>query len=213
MTFWRRRRKYISKTNRKLPTQDQTIVDIVKNEKLVTLDAIVELVHLRHSLPKGEVSKHGLNLQSQGTPSLCRRDSPLPRTLKSYLLSSQARWYWIIMILALAAGIVVTIPGNAYPIVCLRYLIEAIFILWMPGYTFTRTLFPTSKSIPTNLDEADIVERIALSVSISLALVTIVGLLLNYTPWGITLTPTILSLLALTWTFATTAVIRESLKE
>jgi len=36
---------------------------------------------------------------------------------------------------------------------------------------------------------------------------------LNYTPWGITLTPTILSLLALTWAFATTAVIREGLKE
>jgi uncharacterized membrane protein len=43
----------------------------------------------------------------------------------------------------------------------------------------------------------------------SIALVPIIGLLLNYTPWGIRLTPIILSLLALTIVFATAAVIRE----
>jgi uncharacterized membrane protein len=43
----------------------------------------------------------------------------------------------------------------------------------------------------------------------SLALVPLVGLLLNYTPWGIRLTPITLSLTALTLTFATAAVIRE----
>jgi uncharacterized membrane protein len=36
-----------------------------------------------------------------------------------------------------------------------------------------------------------------------------VGLLLNYTPWGIRLTPIVLSLLALTIVFSTAAMIRE----
>jgi uncharacterized membrane protein len=43
----------------------------------------------------------------------------------------------------------------------------------------------------------------------SLALTPIVGLILNYTPWGIRLTPIVLSLLALTIVFATAAIIRE----
>jgi uncharacterized membrane protein len=43
----------------------------------------------------------------------------------------------------------------------------------------------------------------------SLALTPIVGLILNYTPWGITLTPITLSLLALTTVFATAAILRE----
>jgi len=43
----------------------------------------------------------------------------------------------------------------------------------------------------------------------SFALVPIVGLLLNYTPWGVRLTPIVLSLLALTIVFATVALIRE----
>jgi len=43
----------------------------------------------------------------------------------------------------------------------------------------------------------------------SLALVPIAGLLLNYTPWGIRATPVTLSLLALTVAFATAALLRE----
>ena len=55
----------------------------------------------------------------------------------------------------------------------------------------------------------DTIERAALSFGMSLALVPIVGLILNYTPWGIRLTPVILSLLALTVAFATAAILRE----
>jgi uncharacterized membrane protein len=57
--------------------------------------------------------------------------------------------------------------------------------------------------------DLDTIERIALSVGISIALVPMVGLLLNYTPWGINLTPSTLSLAALTLAFATAALIRE----
>jgi uncharacterized membrane protein len=55
----------------------------------------------------------------------------------------------------------------------------------------------------------DTIERAALSIGLSLAIVPIVGLFLNYTSWGIRLTPITLSLLALTITFATAALIRE----
>ncbi|MEM3616108.1 MAG: DUF1616 domain-containing protein, partial [Candidatus Methanomethylicia archaeon] len=41
-------------------------------------------------------------------------------------------------------------------------------------------------------------ERLALSIGLSLALVPLVGLVLNYTPWGIRLTPIIISLTLLT---------------
>jgi hypothetical protein len=50
---------------------------------------------------------------------------------------------------------------------------------------------------------------IFLGSGMSLTLVPIVGLLLNYTPLGIRLTPIVLSLLTLTTIFATVAVIRE----
>jgi len=83
----------------------------------------------------------------------------------------------------------------------MQYIIGSIFVLWLPGYTFIKALFPAK--------ELDNIERIALSIGMSLALVTITGLLLSYTPWGIRVTPVTLSLLALTITFATAAVVRE----
>ena len=43
----------------------------------------------------------------------------------------------------------------------------------------------------------------------SIAIVPIIGLILNYTPWGISLTPIVLSLFALTLISATVAIARE----
>ena len=91
----------------------------------------------------------------------------------------------------------------------IRYLLGSIFILWLPGYTFIKALFPTHVPIKTSSESLDTIERVVLSIGMSLALVPIVGLLLNYTPWGIRLAPVTLSLLGLSVTFATVAMIRE----
>jgi uncharacterized membrane protein len=93
--------------------------------------------------------------------------------------------------------------------VYVRHVLGTIFVLWLPGYTFIKALFPTKVPIQTSSEDLDKIERIALSIGLSLALVPIVGLLLNYTPWGIRLTPIVLSLFALTIIFATAAIIRE----
>jgi uncharacterized membrane protein len=88
-------------------------------------------------------------------------------------------------------------------------VLGAVFVLWLPGYAFIKALFPEQLPVKTSDKDLDTIERIALSVGMSLALVPMVGLLLNYTPWGIRLTPIVLSLLALTTIFATAGVIRE----
>lgn len=141
-----------------------------------------------------------------------------PEKLASYLTSEYAFWYWITIALTIATTIVAfTVPENAYPLVYIRYVLGTIFVLWLPGYTFTRALFPQhiaftkGHTVPHENSEKDIgiIERIAQSIGMSLVLVSITGLLLNYTPWGIRLTPVFLSLLPLTIVFATTAMIRE----
>jgi uncharacterized membrane protein len=96
---------------------------------------------------------------------------------------------------------VFTIPEEVFPIVYARYILGSLFVLFLPGYSLIKALFPTK--------ELDNIERLALSIGMSLALVPIAGLLLNYTPWGIRTTPVTLSLLALTTTLATAALIRE----
>jgi uncharacterized membrane protein len=64
-------------------------------------------------------------------------------------------------------------------------------VLFIPGYVTVEALFPKSR-------ELDGIERSALSVGLSLVLVMLVGLLLNFTPWGIRLIPIVISLTILT---------------
>src|SRR4030042_632605 len=68
-----------------------------------------------------------------------------------------------------------------------RVILGALFLLLFPGYTLVAALFPRKESL-------QVVERLALSLVLSFAIVPLVGLILNYTPWGIRLEPTFIAL-------------------
>ena len=120
----------------------------------------------------------------------------------NYFKTKNARWYWIVLFFALMTIFVVNvIPEDSFPFFYFRYFFGGVFVLWLPGYTFIKALF--SKR------EFDILERIALNIGMSLALVPSVVLLLNYTSWGITTNSVTFSLLALSEILATISILRE----
>lgn len=183
-------------------TINEYIIQAAKEGKSQTVEQLLKLVQLKHPMPQQEIVEHIIRLQNEGKLTLKKNPSTIPTTPKDYMLSTQATWYWLIVALALATTTAVfTIPEEASPIVYARYVLGSVFVLLLPGYSLIKALFPTK--------ELDDIERLALSIGMSLALVPITGLLLNYTPWGIRTTPITLSLLALTITFATAAVVRE----
>ncbi len=69
----------------------------------------------------------------------------------------------------------------------LRVIFSVPVILFIPGYVLIAALFPEKKFI-------DGIERFALSVGLSIAVVPLIGLVLNYTPYGIRLDPIVTSL-------------------
>ncbi len=69
----------------------------------------------------------------------------------------------------------------------IRVIFTVPVILFIPGYVLIAALFPEKKSI-------DGIERFALSVGLSIAVVPLIGLVLNYTPFGIRLDPIVVSL-------------------
>lgn len=64
----------------------------------------------------------------------------------------------------------------------LRISLTFIFVLLAPGYALTALLFPKR-------DDIDAVERVVLSIGLSIASVSLVALVLNYTVWGISVVP------------------------
>jgi uncharacterized membrane protein len=71
----------------------------------------------------------------------------------------------------------------------IRLILALPLILFIPGYVLTAVLFPDSTDI-------DAIERIVLSIGTSVIIAPLIGLCLNFTPWGIRLDPIILSLTA-----------------
>lgn len=174
----------------------------MKSRSPSTVEELITLIQIRHPLTEEEIVKHIVHLESQGKLVLKNERPLFPHTLSSYLRSTQAYWYWATIILTVVTTTLIsTIPENAYPIVYARYVVGSIFVLFLPGYAFTKAIFP-AQSINN-------IERTMLSVVMSLSLVPITGLLLNYTPWGIRTIPITLSLLSLTMVFATVAILRE----
>lgn len=197
-------------------TPEQTPVDIIlqttKEHRPETVNQLARLVHDRlPNTSQEEILKAITELEREGKLRLLPQP-PLNLNLSAYLRTGQAAWFWTTLACTLASmAAAFLIPSDAGPVVIVRNVLGILFILWFPGYTFIKTLFPTAtRSKETPEKDLDIIERVALSTGMSLALVPMVGLLLNYTPWGITLTPIVLSLTALTLAFATTALLREN---
>ncbi|UCC32934.1 MAG: DUF1616 domain-containing protein [Candidatus Bathyarchaeota archaeon] len=182
---------------------EECILQTIKEKKPENISQLAEMVQQQFALPKQKIVEHIIRLESEGKIKLKDTSHPkAPKEFHHFLRTRHAYWYWTITILAAATTILVfTIPENAIPFVYARYILGSIFVLWLPGYSLIKTLFPRK--------EIDNLERAVLSIGMSLALIPITGLLLNYTPWGIRLTPITLSLLALTLALATAALVRE----
>ena len=85
----------------------------------------------------------------------------------------------------------------------IRTILGLILILFMSGYSLISFLFPKK-------DDLDNIERIAFSFGLSIAITVLVGLVLNYTPFGIQLMYALISLSALTFLLSIFAYIRRS---
>lgn len=91
----------------------------------------------------------------------------------------------IVVGLVLLVDIFVLTPGLNESI--LRNILGLPLVLFLPGYALIAALFPAKSDL-------DGIERTALSFGLSIAVVPLIGLGLNYTPWGIRLLPILVSL-------------------
>jgi len=85
----------------------------------------------------------------------------------------------------------------------IRIILGLPLVLFLPGYSLIATLFPRK-------DDLDGIERIALSFGLSIAITPLLGLGLNYTPFGIRLTPILIVLSVFTIALAIGAWVRRS---
>jgi Predicted membrane protein len=108
---------------------------------------------------------------------------------------------FIIMGLVLLTDIFVLTPGINETM--FRNILGLPLVLFLPGYALIAALFPAKYDL-------DGIERAALSFGLSIAVVPLIGLGLNYTPWGIRTLPILISLSAFTFIMCGLAYLRRA---
>jgi len=104
------------------------------------------------------------------------------------------------------AWLVLAVAGIYLPFINtspLRVVFALPVVLFIPGYCLIAALFP-------NKSDLDGIERTALSFGLSIAVVPLIGLGLNYTPWGIRLDPIVISLVIFTVSMLVIALFRRA---
>ncbi|MEM3694094.1 MAG: DUF1616 domain-containing protein [Candidatus Bathyarchaeia archaeon] len=177
-----------------LDNLERTIRDLIRSKERNSTDPHPDLEGLIESLvSKGlrrhEAAKATYRLAKRGAIRLV--DPKPPESFCAYMASRHNAGFLGASFLVLLSILTVYASGLSPIIGALRIVLGSIFVLFLPGYSLIEALYPGE-------GELSPLERLALSIGLSLALVPLVGLALNYTPWGIRLDPTVMALSMLT---------------
>lgn len=163
------------------------VKSIITREGSIGVAELVERVRSRYKAEVEEVIEAIRSLEAEGKIDLY----PPPANVSSYLqylgLSAENGWFYLLTVAVLGTLLSIYLLPDSLPWVAIRWILGAIFVLYLPGFVVVEALFPERKELSG-------IERLALSLGLSLAIVPLLGLVLNYTPWGIRLTPVTITL-------------------
>ena len=166
----------------------ELITQRIRAENPKTVKDLFGIVRKRQpTLSEDEFIQSINDLKESGMLEL---ESPVPKvdSYAAYLkIQDENAWFYLVVLATLATFPAIYVLPSKYPTVILRWIVGSVFVLFLPGYATIQALFPEGK-------ELDNIERFALTVGLSLAITPLIGLLLNYTPWGIRLDPIVISL-------------------
>ena len=109
-------------------------------------------------------------------------------SLSAYVWSPLSIWFWAALGAVILSVALISVTSGV--ILYLRYVFGSALIIFLPGYSLIEALYPKG--------ELDDLIRFALSIGLSIAIVPLTGLVLNYTPFGIRLLPVAFSIASIT---------------
>ena len=109
------------------------------------------------------------------------RDPHPPKSLWSYLFRlDYSLWFHTSLVLALVAVILSWYGQEPLPVRVFRYAFASFYALFLTGYSIVEAIYPDPRAL-TNI------EKLAYSIGLSLSVDPLIGLVLNYSSWGLTL--------------------------
>ena len=100
------------------------------------------------------------------------------QNISNFINLSGVRWYILIILFSILSTVLIVIIGdNSNMWLYFRQVVSIPFIFFFPGYALVSNLY--------SVNEMGSIEKLALSISLSLIIVPSIGLLSNYMGWRI----------------------------
>jgi hypothetical protein len=143
--------------------------------KATTLSRLVKEISGESGYDSDAVVAELIRLQADGKIRIS--EQVLYGKFAEYLLSPLSLWFWEpVLATLLSLALLFASSGLA---LYLRLIFGGALVLFLPGYSLVGLIY-------SKREELDYLSRMALSFVTSLAITIVVGLVLNYTPFGIT---------------------------
>ncbi|MHA2500092.1 MAG: DUF1616 domain-containing protein [Candidatus Hodarchaeales archaeon] len=173
---------------------EQFAQEIVQKQQPETIQDLLLALQRQFKVPKSQSIEIIQSMLAEDRLSIHKKEIAEPRNLKEYISHPRYRWDAFIVLGPTLAILPVVVLSEDFSenvlLSAIRAMLGLIFLLFVTGFSVTSLLFPSDHDI-------DEIERIALSVGLSLAMAIVVGLALNYA-WEISLFPILICLVLLT---------------
>jgi hypothetical protein len=151
------------------------LLDQYKAFNRLTLDEVVR-TSLDRSVKAEKVIKDIYTLEKNNRLTLI--DPNFPKDFFNYFLSGYSVLFWIQLLFIVFFYFVTYYFVYEYPTVFIKYISSFLFILFIPGYALLNAIYYKK-------GEVERVQKISYILVISIVITAIIGLILNYSPWGI----------------------------
>jgi hypothetical protein len=178
------------------------VEDTVRSKHPETVGDLSRIIVARGTVGEDDLVPILKDMAREGSLVLREPRYRIETSLDYLFTLTLSAWLWATLGGTSLAVLAVLYTPDHFPVVIVRWLLGSMLVLFLPGYAFIQFLFPKGSEI-------DSLERLALNIGLSLALVPLIGLVLNYTPWGIRFAPITASLASFTFIFTIAAAMRK----
>ena len=181
---------------------ERKIMEIVESGRASKGSELVEIVVNEMNISEEDAINTIFELEDKEKILFLDIDKHVPDDLQKYLLSSYAYWYWaVITISLLTIFSVFLFQTGTSNLNYARYVLGSVNVLFLPGYCVVKIVF-LGEDITTN-------RQILYSIGVSVSLISILGLIMNYSPWGLHPAPLAIIEFLVILALSTIGIIRE----
>ena len=154
-------------------TRDK-ILDMLEKDKINGRDLVNKILS-KYDTPEKDVINLIIDMEDEEKIVFKETDVSPPNNISEYMSSLYAYWYWVINFISLLSMLILL--QQNYDLTYIKYVLGSIFSMFLPGYCLSKIIFLNEK--------IGAVKTIAFSIGVSISMISLIGVLINYSPFGL----------------------------